>query len=323
MVVVDEAQDLDDHRLRILQRLSESCSVVAAADAFQCLTDGRDTAFLIDWLEGVGQTHRLTQPWRTNRQGLLAAARAVRDGTDMKAVLTATTYQKKTTWNGAGFRLFEVPATKKNHGLLAWSLANEIAQRPGVFAILTPDSTNPIVRGSLSILQTKQWTRKNGAVFGAYPVTWDRQETEEADALLAGVVLPENASFEELRAILTTAARHAPIAHAIGRMDRLRRVQGQTRFTAADVTEFVRDTTRNQSRFGFRQPRGHLAMTIQRAKNREFPNVIVIWPHSATGSPEHLRRLLYNGITRAMHYCSVIVLGNGRLDAPPFAPAGS
>jgi superfamily I DNA/RNA helicase len=83
----------------------------------------------------------------------------------------------------------------------------------------------------------------------------------------------------------------------------------------------VRDSVRNRSRLGFRQQRGHLAMTIQRAKNREFPNVIVLWPHTATGSAEHLRRLLYNAITRAQNHCSVIVLGQGRLNAPPFAPA--
>jgi superfamily I DNA/RNA helicase len=78
---------------------------------------------------------------------------------------------------------------------------------------------------------------------------------------------------------------------------------------------------RNRLRLGFRQQRGDLVMTIQRAKNREFPNVIVLWPHTATGSPDHLRRLLYNGITRAQSHCTVIVLGQGRLDAPPFAPA--
>ena len=60
-------------------------------------------------------------------------------------------------------------------------------------------------------------------------------------------------------------------------------------------------------------------MTIQRAKNREFPNVIVLWPHTVTGSPEHLRRLLYNAITRAQHHCTVIVLGKGRLNAAPFS----
>ena len=42
-ILVDEAQDLDDHRMRILQGLSPSCRIVAAADAFQCLHNGRDT----------------------------------------------------------------------------------------------------------------------------------------------------------------------------------------------------------------------------------------------------------------------------------------
>ena len=53
-------------------------------------------------------------------------------------------------------------------------------------------------------------------------------------------------------------------------------------------------------------------MTIQRAKHREFPNVIVLWPHTVTGSAEHLRRLLYNAVTRAQNHCTVIVLGQGR-----------
>jgi superfamily I DNA/RNA helicase len=321
LIVVDEAQDLDDYRLRILQGLSHACCIVAAADAFQCLTDGRDTAPLIGWLEGAGQTHRLTQPRRTQQQGLLAAALAVREGRDIKAVLTASTFKNRTTWNGAGFRLLEAPATNANHALLSWSIANEIAQRQGPFAILTPDAGNAIVRGALNTVQTKQYERKNGATFGPYPHAWDRHDTEEADALLADIALPEMASCADLRAILTPLAGHAAIAQAIGRMDRLRRAQGQTGFASAHVREFVRESVRNRSRLGFRPYRGHLAMTIQRAKNREFANVIVLWPHSATGSPEHLRRLLYNAITRAQNHCSVIVLGQGRLNAPPFATA--
>ena len=322
LVLVDEAQDLDVHRLRTLQGLSQSCRIVAAADAFQCLQDGRDTAPLIGWLEGAGQTHRLTQPRRTNQQGLLAAALAVREGRDIKAVLTAKTFKNSTTWSGAGFRLLDAPATNANHGLLAWSIANDIAQRQGPIAILTPDAGNAIVRAALNTVQTKQHTRKNsGATFGPYPHTWDRQDNAEADALLAGIALPEAASCVDLRALLTPLAGHAAaVAQAINRMDRLRRAHGQVTFTAAQVAGFVRDSVRNRSRLGLRQHRGHLAMTIQRAKNREFPNVIVLWPHTATGSPEHLRRLLYNGITRAQRHCTVIVLGQNRLNAPPFAP---
>lgn len=320
LVLVDEAQDLDEHRMHILQGLSQSCQIVAAADAFQCLHDGRDTAPLIGWLEGAGQTHRLTQPRRTNQQGLLAAALAVRESRDVKAVLTANTYKNRTTWNGAGFRLVEAPATSRNHALLSWAIANDIAQRRGPVVILTPDSRNTIVRDALNTVQSKPYTRKNGATFGPYPHTWDRHDMEEANALLVKIALPATASYTDLGKILTPHAEHAAIAQAISRMDRLRRAHGQSAFTAAQVTEFVRESVRSRSRLGFQQHRGHLAMTIQRAKNREFPNVIVLWPHTATGSPEHLRRLLYNAITRAQEHCTVIVLGQGRLNGAPFAP---
>jgi superfamily I DNA/RNA helicase len=323
LVLVDEAQDLDDHRMRILQGLSQSCRIVAAADGFQCLMDGRDTAPLMGWLEGAGQTHRLTQPRRTQQQGLLAVAVAVREGRDIKAVLTASTFKNRTTWNGTGFRLLDAPATNVNHALLSWSIANEIAQRRGPFAILTPDASNVIVRAALNTVQTKQYVRKNGATFGPYRHAWDHHDDEEADALLADIALPPLATYADLRVILTPLAGHAAIAQAVSRMDRLRRVQGQTGFAAGQVTEFVHESLRNRSRLGFRPHRGHLAMTIQRAKNREFANVIILWPHSVTGSTEHLRRLLYNAITRAQNHCTVIVLGQGRLSAPPFAPATS
>jgi superfamily I DNA/RNA helicase len=323
LILVDEAQDLDEHRLRILQRLSLSCCVVAAADAFQCLQNGRDTAPLMLWLEGAGQTHHLTQVRRTTQHGLLAAALAVRQGNDVKAVLTANTFNNRTTWNGAGFRLQEAAATQANTGLLAWAIANDIAQRQGPVVILTPDAGNAIIRTALVSVQTRQWTRNNGATFGPYPHTWDRHDNEEADILLSEVTLPEEASLADLGALLAPLAGHASIAQVISRMDRLRRAHGQTSFTAAQVKEFVRESVRNRSRLGFQQQRGHLVMTIQRAKNREFPNVIVLWPHTATGSAEHLRRLLYNGITRAQNHCTVIVLGQGRLNAPPFAPGAN
>ena len=323
LVLVDEAQDLDEHRLRILQGLSPFSRIVAAADAFQCLQDGRDTAPAIGWLENVGQTHCLTQPRRTQQRGLLAAALAVREGRDIKAVLAATTFNNRTTWNAAGFRLLDVPAKKNNSALLSWSIANEIAQRQGPVVILTPDAGNAIIRVALATVQTRQYTRKNGATFGPYPHTWDRHETDEADALLGAVALPENGTCADLRLLLTPLAGHAAIAQAISRMDRLRRTLGHTVFTADQVTEFVRESVRTRARLGFGPHRGHVAMTIQRAKNREFPNVIVLWPHTVTGSPEHLRRLLYNGVTRAQNHCTVIVLGQGRLNTPPFSPVPS
>lgn len=322
VILVDEAQDLDEHRLRILEGLAPSSRIVAAADAFQCLHDGRDTAPLIGWLENAGETHRLTQVRRTTQHGLLAAALAVREGRDVKAVLAARTAQNGTTsWNGAGFRLVEASIRNNNSGLLAWVIANDINQRQGSVVILTPDANHQVIRAALQTVQTKQQTYKNsGVTFGPYPHIWDRHDNDEADALLADIALPDTVSCADLRALLTPLAENVAIAQTLGRIDRLRRTLGKSEFAAAQVTEFVREAIRNRSRLGFRQQHGHLAMTIQRAKNREFPNVIVLWPHTATGSAEHKRRLLYNAITRAQNHCTVIVLGQGRLNAPPFAP---
>lgn len=320
LVLVDEAQDLDEHRMHILQGLSRVCHIIAAADAFQCLRDGRDTTPLMSWLENAGETHRLAQARRTQQPGLLAAALAVREERDIKTMLRANTFKNRTSWIGAGFKILEAPVKMNNSGLLAWVIANEFAQRyrHGPFAILTPDAGNRIIRSALQILQTKEWTRKNGAKFGPYRHQWERRDEEEADALLADIALTEKVSCSDLHRLLVPHSRHAAIAQSINRIDRQRRVLGQTEWTAAQVKEFVRDAVRNQSRLGFRQRHGNLAMTIQRAKNREFMNVIVLWPHTATGSPEHLRKLLYNGITRAQSHCTVIVLGQGRLNAPPF-----
>lgn len=60
-------------------------------------------------------------------------------------------------------------------------------------------------------------------------------------------------------------------------------------------------------------------MTIPRAKNREFRHVLVLWPFSVTGTPEHQRRLLYDAVTRAKELCSVVVFGQNRTAKAPFA----
>jgi DNA helicase IV len=60
------------------------------------------------------------------------------------------------------------------------------------------------------------------------------------------------------------------------------------------------------------------AMTVQQAKNREFEGVVVLWPFKQGGDAEHKRRLLYNAITRAKRWCTVILQGEGLSNAPPF-----
>src|SRR5690606_25203190 len=47
--------------------------------------------------------------------------------------------------------------------------------------------------------------------------------------------------------------------------------------------------------------------TIHGAKNREFDNVIVLWPYNAPSDLMQKRKLLYNAVTRAKRNVVVIV----------------
>ena len=102
LVLIDEAQDLNEHRFPILQGLSHSCPILAAADAFQCL-EGRTRHRVFDRLDGERRAaHRLTQVRRTRQQGLLAAALAIRDGGDIRTVLTAKSVQRQNVMERSG-----------------------------------------------------------------------------------------------------------------------------------------------------------------------------------------------------------------------------
>lgn len=61
------------------------------------------------------------------------------------------------------------------------------------------------------------------------------------------------------------------------------------------------------------------AMTVHQAKNREFDGVVVLWPYQLGGDAEHKRRLLYNAVTRARGWCTVVVQNDNLLASAPFA----
>jgi superfamily I DNA/RNA helicase len=58
---------------------------------------------------------------------------------------------------------------------------------------------------------------------------------------------------------------------------------------------------------------------VHGAKNREFDNVVVLWPAAIGGDDEQRRRLLYNAVTRAKSRCLIVVQSKAALAMPPFA----
>jgi UvrD-like helicase C-terminal domain/AAA domain len=321
LVLIDEAQDLDAYRLPILQGLASSCRVLAAADEFQCLDDGIDASSVIAWLESHGNTTRLDGSRRTTQSGILKAAHTVRKGNDLRAILTK--HRKYEIWQAPGFKLMELP---HKDALLARAVSNELRHcDTGNVAILTPNTVDKTLRRALEIVCTRSWpyNKDNPEVtFGPYAVEWDTNEGERAQALCKKLELPEMCSLQHLTGEAEAHSDPA-LVRVRARMERASRITGERTFSNARIVEMIGDAVREISRFGGRRGPRRAAMSIHRAKNMEFRNVVVLWPYGVSGSDEHFRRLLYNAITRAQQKCVVIALGKDRLIAAPFAPSAS
>jgi len=165
----------------------------------------------------------------------------------------------------------------------------------------------------------KSWKWPSGAAFGPFSVTWESGDNCIEHELTEAIGFPASASYDEVCTLLEKHLAMSAVKSVDRRVRRLHRVTGQTGFEKAQLVSFISDAVRANTRLGFNKSAKIKAMSIHAAKNREFERVIVLWPQSATGSDEHKRRLLYNAMTRAKSHCTVIVLGQERLNSAPFA----
>lgn len=314
VVLVDEAQDLNAHRLPILHGLSSACAILAAADEFQCLDGTVDSSATISWLSSHPNPVRLTGSRRTTQSGILEVAQAVRNGNDILPLLTKNT--TRAIWRAPGFKLIETPGRFQ---LAAWNISNELRGwlGKGNVAILTPHKDSPVIRKALEMAQSRRWNYPSGGTFGPFPIEWELDEKERAADLCKQLELPELCAMEHVKCGEGTLNDPA-LLRVRTRMERTVRISGEHQFSNATVTEMIGDAVRDVARFGGRRGAMRAAMSIHRAKNREFKNVVVLWPMTAGGSDDYKRRLLYNAITRAQQNCTVILFGKDRLKAAPF-----
>lgn len=312
LIVVDEAQDLNSHRLRLLKAIATASCVIAAADEFQNLSEEVDSAPVVSWLRSAQRPERLTLNQRTSQDGLLRVAGALRNGTAVCAEI-ARKAEFLPCHVGPGFRMVE-PHGKS--GSVAWAVADELSKMSEYTVVLTPDGRSASVHQVIGKVQSQVFNKKDQRL-GPYPLVWERKEDEEAARLLEDI---EGEGTLLIQSIVSTVAdldsRYG--RDICRRLDRIRNVRGETEITRAGLREVVETVIRDAARFGPRELSGYRVMTIQRAKNREFRHVLVLWPHSVMGEPEHQRRLLYNAVTRAKDMCSVVVFGRDRTRSAPF-----
>lgn len=195
-------------------------------------------------------------------------------------------------------------------------LTNAIAWRSGGnVAVITPSLSGAFAQDVVARVG-QQACGKQGN--GPYHIRWDRSEDDEVAALLDGFQLGDAATLAETVAALNCLPASGAVRETIHWVRHQARAAGTVSFRSAEVAAVVaRQVAMRRQHFGVENV-DFAAMTVQQAKNREFEGVVLLWPFKVGGDPEHKRRLLYNAITRARRWCTVILQGEGLLNAAPF-----
>lgn len=297
VMLVDEAQDLTEDRVRIVAALAAQIDLFAAADEFQCLEPTLRPNPAVTWLTGAGEVRDLTRPQRTDVQELLDAAALIRQGKapesgDLfkiqlapKAAFAGTWATHAIAWYGQGKTVAVIAPAFKGYAdsVVKWMGAN---------------------------------TTKRG--IGPIVVPWEKSDIVERDILLRGLRLPAEVNSLQLLEAMHAMGDHRSLSDVKQWIDTQRRSLGRSSFSSAEVEEVIRRSFSNRKRgVNVSMAKRH-AMSIHGAKNREFDNVIVLWPAGVVGDADQQRRLLYNAITRARHRCLVLVQTKDSMDSAPF-----
>jgi hypothetical protein len=214
--------------------------------------------------------------------------------------------------NGQGFKI--LPA--KGLAMAAVYLTNAIAWRSsGTVAVITPALKGGFAQGVVQKVGEKPLGTKQN---GPYTIHWERSEDNEADTLLAGFHLDASASPADTIAALRQLPASGIKRDVVSWARRQASAAGVTRFEPAEIAAAVRRQVALRRHHSGGDLPTFVAMTVQQAKNREFEGVVVLWPYQVGGDTEHKRRLLYNAVTRARRWCTVILQNEELLTAPPF-----
>lgn len=299
IVVVDEAQDLTVPRLSMVASLSAS-QLFLAADEFQCLESSLRPNPLAQWLPTVCQPKSLPKPWRTNVQALLDAATAIRNG-------APPVVQGK-------FRILPGPSFPLASALLAsaikWSGGGSVA-------VITPSLSGNYVSETVRRVQTGPCGKNKD--IGPFQIHWEESEREEIAKYDGKLQLPEACSIPIALEQLSAMPRSGPVEQTMDWLKKLMNTTGKSETTAAEVMARLKRYVSMRRHHVVRYDAGLQAMTVHQAKNREFDGVVVMWPYTVKGDDEAKRRLLYNAVTRARRWCTVIVQSKDMLSHAPFA----
>ncbi len=300
IIVIDEFQDCSEHHINFISNIEPDVLILAGADEFQDL-NSNDANCAIQYLKSVGDGETLTKIHRTNRQGILGAAKLLRAGAPISSVCNK---------RGCGIHLRpaynQIVAT---HGLakhLSWYGTKNVA-------FLTP--TNPdkvptfrriIQKLTTDSIQIKTQKKPVGPYKIKILVSIESKINEEIEVLGLSTIMDENRciNFDNI-VEMSNESEALNILKQF--MVKRRKLKGIVSVNIDEAIKHIKKTMLTNYNLMPIKSGGIEALTIRQAKNREFDSVVILWPYSVPPSSDLQRRLLYNGITRAKQQVTVLI----------------
>ncbi len=310
IIVVDETQDCRGGEIAVLDALEPGCRILCAADAFQDLS-GNEGQDALSWVAAKkGEVRPLSVVRRTEDEGLLQAAVALRNRSSLPT-------------GSPAFKVQGVPKAPLAGGTVSWFIKS---CRKGGSSVAVISPTGPaksaFARNVVDWVSTKTAKTSRGpATAGPYSIDWEAIDEDRRRALTSDLALPDDHDAQVLVPELEAKAREARALDVADWLRRLRCVAGRQRVVVSEVTDQIERVVSRRRAFGRADSKRRIATTVHQAKNREFDFVVVLWPLAIVPDPEMQQRLLYNAVTRAVGRVVVLVedpKGN-RLSQRPFA----
>lgn len=295
-IIIDEFQDCVGDLLEIIKQLSNSTNILIASDQFQQLLDPEN-------LEGM--------QWITENQfqHIDLNSGGVKRTKNSKILLTATCLRTGVLSVGPKISIYPCPGGKGGtFGLAEYQLKANIHYNlaHGNIAIISPTQNGSFVTSLLSSL-SKSYTYKKEPFNTIGPYNQLLGTDNHIDIVEMIRELPKEPLTKDI--LRELKRKNEFILNRVA--DKLLKRLSMRNLEMISYEEFqytLQQIAHTYDNFYRKENKAKIVFTtIHGAKNREFDNVIILWPYVAPNDLLQKRKLLYNAITRAKRNAVIIV----------------
>jgi len=294
IIIVDEFQDCEGNLLEVVKAISRQSMTLIAADEFQYLNSAETKCTATKWLNENGNCTELTKIWRTKDNAILNTSHALRENIKISNCIEVE----------------HVPAPQ----LAAWKIAAKICwngwgTHGNSIVLLSPVSITNNTFVKTTIERLKKPFKKHR--FPKLPFIIEGYQIESVDDIVDLIpnwkIITEcsKAHLEEWKKV-----DNQTLEISIKKAIRTINLRGVNEISKEEFKEIISSKIHYRNAFGnVGQSKNRLALTIHGAKNREFDDVIIIWPYASPSDDLFKRKLLYNAVTRAKQNAYLMVQG--------------